>query len=226
MRSGSSSRICSPPTRGRGGSGCPQSTTSARSSMRSSMWPAQGASGGRCRIATSHWNMARDDIREAVVERLATGVRARERRDVEPSAGIVDGRSVGGVRTVTGESRATTRAGTSRVASASGSSTPSAVFVTATSVSANTGGVAVTDHTGRARSGSGARGAMPASSAAPSTTAAATRPHRRGRAQRTLEVEGGQVSVSGRSLDDHLLACARDAQFRRSQPKTRASISD
>lgn len=60
-----------------------------------------------------HWNTvhryhvtwSRDGTWEAIVDRLRALVRAREGRDPEPSAGIVDARSVQGASTVTGESR-------------------------------------------------------------------------------------------------------------------------
>lgn len=60
-----------------------------------------------------HWNTvhryhvtwSRDGTWEAVVDRLRALVREREGRDPEPSAGIVDARSVRGAETVTGETR-------------------------------------------------------------------------------------------------------------------------
>jgi len=60
-----------------------------------------------------HWNTvhryhvtwSRDGTWEAIVDRLRGLVRAREGRDAEPSAGIVDARSVQGASTVTSKTR-------------------------------------------------------------------------------------------------------------------------
>lgn len=52
-----------------------------------------------------HLTWSRDGTWEAIADRLRAAVRAAEGRDPEPSAGIVDARSVRGASTVTSESR-------------------------------------------------------------------------------------------------------------------------
>ena len=52
-----------------------------------------------------HLAWSRDGTWEAVAQRLAAAVREREGRQAEPSAGIVDARSVRGASTVTGPTR-------------------------------------------------------------------------------------------------------------------------
>lgn len=52
-----------------------------------------------------HLQWSRDGTWEAIAERLREAVREREGRDAEPSAGIVDARSVRGAATVTGDTR-------------------------------------------------------------------------------------------------------------------------
>jgi transposase len=52
-----------------------------------------------------HLAWSRDGTWEAIVDRLRTLVREREGRDPEPSAGIVDARSVQGASTVTSPTR-------------------------------------------------------------------------------------------------------------------------
>ena len=52
-----------------------------------------------------HLTWSRDGTWEAIAQRLAEAVRANEGRDAEPSAGIVDARTVRGASTVTGETR-------------------------------------------------------------------------------------------------------------------------
>lgn len=110
-----------------------------------------------------HWNTvhryhmawSRDGTWEAVAERLAKAVRAREGRDAEPSAGIVDARSVRGAPTVTGETRGYDAgkrvSGRKCFGIVDTLGLLVAVFVVAASTSDNTGGVAVTENA-RARS--------------------------------------------------------------------------
>jgi transposase len=52
-----------------------------------------------------HLTWSRDGTWERIAQRLAGAVREREGRDAEPSAGIVDARTVRGACTVTGETR-------------------------------------------------------------------------------------------------------------------------
>ena len=52
-----------------------------------------------------HLAWSRDGTWEAVAQRLAAAVRESEDRDAEPSAGIVDARTVRGAATVTGDTR-------------------------------------------------------------------------------------------------------------------------
>ena len=52
-----------------------------------------------------HLAWSRDGTWEAVAQRLAAAVRESEGRDAEPSAGIVDARTVRGAATVTGDTR-------------------------------------------------------------------------------------------------------------------------
>lgn len=52
-----------------------------------------------------HLTWSRDGTWERIAQRLAGAVREREGRDAEPSAGIIDARTVRGACTVTGETR-------------------------------------------------------------------------------------------------------------------------
>lgn len=96
-----------------------------------------------------HLAWSRDGIWEAIAQRLAAAVRVREGRQAEPSAGIVDARSVRGASTVTGTTR-----GYDAAKKISGRKTFGitdtlgllvAVVVVAANVSDNAGGVIVAD---------------------------------------------------------------------------------
>lgn len=96
-----------------------------------------------------HLTWSRDGTWEAIAQRLAAAVRQAEGRDGEPSAGIVDARSVRGATTVGGSTR-----GYDAGKKISGRKTFGivdtlglliAITVVAASTSDNTGGVAVTD---------------------------------------------------------------------------------
>ncbi len=105
-----------------------------------------------------HWNTvhryhvtwSRDGTWEALCDRLRSLVRAAEGRDIEPSGGIVDARSVQGASTVTGATR-----GYDAGKKVSGRKTFGlvdtlgllvAVTVVAASVADNLGGIDVVDH--------------------------------------------------------------------------------
>ncbi len=96
-----------------------------------------------------HLAWSRNGTWEAIAERLAAAVRRQEGRDAEPSAGIVDARSVRGAATVTGSTR-----GYDAGKKISGRKTFGvvdtlglliAVFVVAASTSDNAGGIEVVD---------------------------------------------------------------------------------
>lgn len=96
-----------------------------------------------------HLKWSRDGTWEEIAGRLAGAVREREGRDAEPSAGIVDARSVRGASTVTGDTR-----GYDAGKKISGRKTFGivdtlgllmAVCVVAANVSDNAGGIAVAD---------------------------------------------------------------------------------
>ena len=102
-----------------------------------------------------HLAWSRDGTWEAIEQRLAQAVRQREGRAAEPSAGIIDARSVHGAGTVTGDTR-----GYDAGKKISGRKTFGivdtlglllAVSVVAVNTSDNAGGVDVTD-AARARS--------------------------------------------------------------------------
>jgi transposase len=106
-------------------------------------------------VHRQHLTWSRDGTWERIAQRLAEAVREREGREAEPSAGIVDARSVRGAPTVTGETR-----GYDAGKKISGRKTFGivdtlglliAVAVVAASTSDNTGGIAVADKA-RARS--------------------------------------------------------------------------
>ena len=103
-----------------------------------------------------HLTWSRDGTWEAIAQRLATAVRQAEGRDAQPSAGIVDARSVRGAPTVGGPTR-----GYDAGKKISGRKTFGvvdtlglliAITVVAASASDNAGGIAVADRA-RARSG-------------------------------------------------------------------------
>lgn len=96
-----------------------------------------------------HLQWSRDGTWEKIAARLAAAVREKEGRDAEPSAGIVDARSVRGAATVTASTR-----GYDAGKKISGRKTFGivdtlgllvAVWVTVASASDNTGGIAVAD---------------------------------------------------------------------------------
>src|SRR5664280_478496 len=81
-----------------------------------------------------HWNTvhryhvrwSENGVWERVCERLREQVREREGRDAEPSAGVIDARSVRGASTVTAPTRGFVAGRRSRAARPSAWSTPSA----------------------------------------------------------------------------------------------------
>jgi transposase len=96
-----------------------------------------------------HLQWSRDGTWEKIADRLRTLVREREGRDADPSAGVVDARSVRGASTVTGATR-----GYDGGKKVSGRKTFGivdtlglllAVVVVAANTSDNTGGIAVAD---------------------------------------------------------------------------------
>jgi transposase len=125
-----------------------------------------------------HLAWSRDGTWEAIVDRLRTLVREREGRDPEPSAGIVDARSVQGASTVTAPTR-----GFDAGKRVSGRKTFGvvdtlgllvAVVVVAANMSDNAGGCTCVDRAARSRRGSPSCGVTPGSSARSPGTVAAT----------------------------------------------------
>ena len=121
------------------------------------MWPRQAVSGEHCprhiRIGTrctAHTSSGRENgTWEQIAARLAAAVRVREGRDAEPSAGIVDARSVHAGATVSKETK-----GYDAEKRINGRKTFGivdtlgllmAVVVVAASTSDNTGGMSVSD---------------------------------------------------------------------------------
>ena len=102
-----------------------------------------------------HLTWSRDGTWEAIAARLAGAVRQHEGRNAEPSAGIVDARSVRGASTVTGATRVYDAGKKISGRKTFGIVDTLGVLVAVTVVAANTsdnvGGIAVTDDA-RARS--------------------------------------------------------------------------
>lgn len=109
-----------------------------------------------------HWNTvhryhrtwSKDGTWKKIAERLTALVRAAEGRDAEPTAGIIDARSVRGAATVTGESRGYDAgkkiSGRKAFGVVDSLGLLIAVVVVAANVSDNAGGIAVIDRS-RAR---------------------------------------------------------------------------
>jgi putative transposase len=130
-----------------------------------------------------HLAWSRDGTWEAIAARLAARVRHDEGHHPDPSAGVVDARSVRGAASVTGSTR-----GYDAGKKISGRKTFGvvdtlglliAVVVVAASTSDNAGGIEVVDRLDHVRNASPSCGAMPASRLpSPVTAASATSPSR------------------------------------------------
>ena len=125
-----------------------------------------------------HLEWSRNGTWEQIAARLAAAVRVKEGRDAEPSAGIVDARSVRAGATVSKETKGYDAGkrinGRKTFGIVDTLGLLMAVVVVAASTSDNTGGMSVSDRARSARRASPSSGATRASSAPSSSTAATT----------------------------------------------------